>query len=122
MRCELTFSSSRWSVKKKTSRCALKLSSLSFFPRPLSNMIPLGAGGSVVGGSGSRSVVAKRGEGPCRSPSCSCPWSARANGAFGSEWDEGTCGRLGGLRPSESSDASAADRPAAYELMIFLSA
>lgn len=79
-------------------------------------MIPLGAGGSVVGGSGSRSVDVTAGDGPLPSPSC------RGNGALGSELEEGTCGRLGGRRPSDKREASAAERPAAYELMIFFRA
>lgn len=36
--------------------------------------------------------------------------------------EEGTCGRFGGRKPSDKREASAADRPAAYELMIFFNA
>lgn len=110
-----TFSSSLCNVKKKTSRCALKLSSLAFRPLLPSTIIPFGAGGSVVGGNGSRSVEAMA-DGDWVDALFSGSW-----GLYGADGSD-TCGRLGGRRPRERREASAADRPAAYELMIFFSA
>jgi hypothetical protein len=63
-------------------------------------MIPFGAGGSVVGGRGSKS----------RLPD---PAAASCSEKLGESEDVGPKGRLGGRRPSDSNEASAALRPAA---------
>ena len=106
-------------MKKKISRCALKLSPRSFEVLLCLSMRPprFGAGGSVSGGSGSRFE-----------PSCGAEGSSgigersATEGGLPGRVEGDASGRLAGRRPRERREASDAGRPAAYELMIFFKA